>query len=131
MKRILIAALMVGAVAIPASAGAKSPITQTISGTRLDISATGEVTRVPDVAIINAGVVTKSATAGAALQEAAKRRERDRAALKAAGVADRDIQTSNISLNPDYRYVNNEPPAITGYSASNQVTVRFREIRNA
>src|SRR4051812_21310549 len=126
MKRILLAALMVGAVAIPASAGAQSAITQTISGTRLDISATGEVTRVPDVAIINAGVVTKSATAGAALQEAAKRMERVRAALKAAGIADRDIQTSNISLNPDYRYVNNEPPVITGYSASNQVTVRFR-----
>ncbi|GAA3904586.1 SIMPL domain-containing protein [Sphingomonas limnosediminicola] len=131
MKRILIAALMFGTAALPAPAGAQSTINQTIAGTRLDISATGEVMRVPDVAIISAGVVTKSATAGAAMQEAASRMQRVRAALKAAGVADRDIQTSNISLNPDYRYVNNEPPVITGYQASNQVSVRFREIAKA
>lgn len=131
MKRILIAALMFGTAALPAPAGAQSTINQTIAGTRLDISATGEVMRVPDVAIVSAGVVTKSATAGAAMQEAASRMQRVRAALKAAGVADRDIQTSNISLNPDYRYVNNEPPVITGYQASNQVSVRFREIAKA
>ena len=41
-------------------------IAQTIAGTRLDISATGEVTRVPDLAIISAGVVTRSATASGA-----------------------------------------------------------------
>jgi uncharacterized protein YggE len=131
MKRILIAALMIGAAALPAPASAQSTINQSIAGTRLDITATGEVIRVPDVEIINAGVVTKSATAGAAMQEAAARMQRVRSALKAAGVADRDIQTSNISLNPDYRYVNNEPPVITGYQASNQVSVRFREIANA
>ena len=57
--------------------------------------------------------------------------QRVRAALKAAGVEDRDIQTSNISLNPEYRYVNNQPPQLTGYSASNTVTVRFRDIANS
>jgi uncharacterized protein YggE len=50
------------------------------------------------------------------------------AALKRAGVAERDIQTSSISLSPQYRYAQNEPPVITGYQASNQVTVRFRDI---
>ncbi len=56
--------------------------------------------------------------------------ERVRAALKRAGIADRDIQTSNISLNPEYRYQENQPPQLTGYTASNQVNVRFRDIRN-
>ena len=56
---------------------------------------------------------------------------RVRAALTRAGVADRDIQTSNINLNPDYAYENNRPPRLTGYNASNQVTVRFRDIANA
>ena len=53
------------------------------------------------------------------------------AALKRAGVEDRDIQTSNISLNPEYRYVENQPPQLTGYTASNQLTIRFRDIRNS
>ena len=106
----------------------QASITQTIAGTRLDISATGEVTRVPDVAIITAGVVTRSATASGGAPEAATRMERVRAALKRAGVADRDIQTSNISLNPEYRYAENQPPQLTGYTASNQLTIRFRDI---
>jgi uncharacterized protein YggE len=131
MKYALLAALMLGAVPMAAEAQQTPSITQSISGTRLDLSATGDVTRVPDLAIISAGVVTKSATASGALQQAAARMERVRAALKGAGIADRDIQTSNISLNPEYRYVNNQPPQLTGYTASNQVTVRFRDIANA
>ena len=56
------------------------------------------------------------------------RMERVRAALKRAGIADRDIQTSSINLNPDYRYDENQPPVLTGYQASNNVNVRFRDI---
>jgi hypothetical protein len=53
------------------------------------------------------------------------------AALKRAGVADRDIQTNNVSLNPEYRYIENQPPQLTGYSANNQLTVRFRDVRSS
>jgi uncharacterized protein YggE len=133
MKQTLIAALMLGAalLAAPAAAQPAQSITQSITGTRLDVNATGEVTRVPDVAVISAGVVTKSSTAQAALQQAAARMERVRAALKSAGVADRDIQTSNINLEPQYVYENNQPPRLTGYSATNQLSIRFRDIANA
>ena len=48
--------------------------------------------------------------------------------MKRAGVADRDIQTSNVSLNPEYRYPQNESPQLTGYTATNQLTIRFRDI---
>ena len=131
MKHALLAGLALGAAAI-ASTGAdaqQSTITQTIAGTRLDVSATGEVTRVPDVAVITAGVVSRDATATEAIQDAATRMERVRAALKKANVADRDIQTTNVSLSPEYRYPENQSPQLTGYSASNQVTVRFRDIK--
>ena len=128
MKNLLIAALMIGA-ALPSAAQAQqATINQSIAGTRLDVTATGEVARVPDVAIISTGVVTKSPTASGAISQAASRMARVRAALKAAGVKDRDIQTSNLSLNPDYRYDNNQPPKLVGYQASNTVTVRFRDI---
>src|SRR5437016_2513288 len=133
MKRHFLAALLLGAVSLPAAANAQQApsITQTIAGTRLDISATGEVTRVPDIAIISAGVTTRSVTATGAIQDAAERMQRVLAALKRAGIADRDIQTSSVSLNPEYRYVENQPPQLTGYTASNQLTVRFRDIRSS
>jgi uncharacterized protein len=133
MKSPLIAALLLGAASLPAAAAAQpaSTITQTIAGTRLDISATGDVTRVPDVAIISTGVVTRSTTATGAIQDAAERMQRVVAALKRAGVEDRDIQTSNLNLNPEYRYPENQSPQLVGYTASNQLTIRFRDIRNS
>ena len=132
MRHALLAALMLGAASFPAAAQPQqSPtFTQAVSGTRLDISATGEATRVPDIAAISAGVVTRASTAKAALSQNAVKMDRVRAALKRAGIADRDIQTSNISLNPEYRYVENQAPRLTGYQASNQVNVRFRDIAN-
>jgi hypothetical protein len=132
MKHAVICALMLGAVTWTAPAAAQqASITQTIAGTRLDINATGEVTRVPDVAIISAGVITRSTTATGALQDAANRMQRVVAALKAAGIADRDIQTSNVSLSPEYRYPENQSPQLTGYTASNQLTISFHDIRNS
>jgi uncharacterized protein YggE len=132
MKNVLVAALMLGAAALPTAAAAQqSTINQTIAGTRLDINATGEVTRVPDVAVISAGVVSRSATASAALQQTASQMQRVLAALKRAGVEDRDIQTSHVSLNPEYRYPQDQAPQLVGYTASNNVTVRFRDIRNS
>lgn len=130
MRNALIAALVLGAVAMPSAAAAQqASITQAIAGTRLDITATGEVMRVPDVAVISAGVVSRSATASGALQDAANRMSQVLAALKRAGVEDRDIQTSNVSLNPEYRYPENQSPQLVGYTATNNVTVRFRDVR--
>src|SRR5437588_12879207 len=122
MKRIFLATLLLSAASLPAAADAQQTpgITQTIAGTRLDISAPGEATRVPDVAIISAGVVTRSPTATGAIQDAADRMQRVRAALKRAGIQDRDIETSNVSLNPEYRYVADQPPQLVGYTAANQ-----------
>ena len=132
MRNALIGALALGALAWTAPAAAQqASITQTIAGTRLDVNATGEVTRVPDVAIISAGVVSRAATATAALQDSANRMSQVLAALKRAGVEQRDIQTSTVSLNPEYRYPENQSPQLTGYSANNQLTIRFRDIRNS
>jgi uncharacterized protein YggE len=132
MKKVILTALLFGAGLMPAPAAAQqATITQTIAGTRLDVNATGEVTQVPDVAIISAGVVSRATTASAALQDTANRMDRVLAALKRAGVADRDIQTSSVNLNAEYRYPENQAPQLVGYTASNTVTIRFRDIRNS
>ena len=91
------------AAAIPAAASAQPAPTATIAGTRLDVVATGEASRVPDLARISAGVVAVAPTASAALAENGRRMAAVRAALRAAGIADRDVQTSQVELNPQYR----------------------------
>jgi uncharacterized protein YggE len=127
MKTVLGSAMMVAAMASPAMANAE--VTQTvISGTRLDITARGDVHRIPDIAVISAGVTTNAADAANAMQDNANRMSRVLAALKKAGVAAKDVSTSSINLAPQYRYVENQAPVIVGYQASNQVTVRFRDI---
>lgn len=108
---------------------ASSPSVST--GTRLDVVASGEVAAVPDVATIGAGVVSQAATAAAAMNDNARRTAATVAAIRKAGVADRDIQTTAISLSPQYRYSDNQPPQITGYQASSRVSVRFRDVKAA
>lgn len=101
------------------------------TGTILDVTAEGRTTRVPDVATIRAGVVSQAPTAAAALADEAARMTRVLAALRGAGIAARDIQTATVSLQPQYRYADGQPPAVTGYQASNSVGVRFRDIARA
>src|SRR5688572_30710880 len=123
------AALLAAAVTTAAGPAAAQPNeVRPISGTRLDVVATGDVARVPDLVRINAGVVTQAPTAVEAIRQNAARMEAVRAALRAAGIADRDIQTSTLNLNPNYRYAENQPPQLVGYQAVNEVSVRFRDI---
>ena len=130
MKSIWLGLALCAAAPTAAAAQAVQAPMPAIAGTRLEVSATGEATRVPDLAIISAGVVTRQATATAAIQENAARMERVLSALKRAGIEERDVQTSSINLNPEYRYQENRAPQLVGYSASNQVSIRFRDIRN-
>lgn len=125
-------ASVVLAVAVPAAAQDRGTLmTPAIQGTRLDIVASGDVDAVPDLATIGAGVVTQAPTAALAMSENARRSAATVAAIRKAGVADRDIQTTSVSLSPQYRYAENQPPVITGYQASSRVSVRFRDIKAA
>ena len=81
-------------------------------GTLLSVSAEASSKRVPDVATISTGVVTRGADSNAAMRQNADQMAKVMAALKAAGIAERDIQTSGINLNPNYKYVENAPPTI-------------------
>ncbi|WP_213437786.1 MULTISPECIES: SIMPL domain-containing protein [Lysobacteraceae] len=97
-------------------------------GTLLNVSAQAESKRVPDVATVSAGVVTQAADANAAMRANAVQMDKVMAAIRAAGIAERDIQTAGISIQPQYRYAENQPPVITGYQASNTVNLKVRDI---
>jgi uncharacterized protein YggE len=120
--------LMPAVLAVATPALAQTTPTILPDAALLDVSAEGRTARVPDVATIRAGVVTQGQTAAAALSENATRMARVLAALKQAGVAQRDIRTASVALNPQYRYTEGQPPAVTGYQASNSVSIRFRDV---
>lgn len=85
----------------------------------------------PDEATITVGTQAKGSTASAALEANKARTERMVAAIRAAGIASKDIQTQGVSLNPDYRYetVNGRgEQRFVGYQANNSVQVKTREI---
>jgi len=96
--------------------------------TTLNLSAYGETRIAPDKATINLGVVTEAPTAAGALAANSEKMTTVIAALRKAGIADKDIQTSGLNLNAQYDYVQNEPPKLRGYQASNQVTVTVNDL---
>jgi len=124
------AVITLSSIAVAPALAQTMPVAPTVipDGTLLDVTATGKTTRVPDLATIRAGVVTQAATAAAALSDNANRMSAVLSALKRAGVQPRDIATANVSLQPQYRYEDNKPPVITGYQATNNVSIRFRDI---
>ena len=97
-------------------------------GTLVTVSAHGEARHAPDIATLSTGVVTLAPDAKAATRLNAERMSAVVAAIEAAGIAKKDVQTSGVSLSPDYSYAPNQPPRIKGYSASNTVNVTVREI---
>lgn len=94
----------------------------------LNLSAYGEVKTAPDMATINFAVVTEATTAAEAMSQNATRMNQVMAALRRAGIEARDVQTSGLNLSAQYDYVQNEPPRLRGYQASNQVTVIINDL---
>lgn len=119
---------LVGALLLGAAAPALAQTDATFKATTFSLSAYGETRVAPDMATINLGVQTDAPTAAEALKANGARMNQVMAALKKAGIAERDIQTSNLNLNAQYAYEQNQPPKLTGYQASNQVTITVRDL---
>ncbi|HEV2531049.1 SIMPL domain-containing protein [Phenylobacterium sp.] len=131
MKRFLSAAALAFAVVITAAqvAFAQVPSDARFAATTLNLSAYGDVKAAPDMATITLGVQTEAATAALALAANAEQMNRVMAALKRDGIAERDIRTAQLNVNPKYVYEQNQPPRLTGYDASNQVTVTVHDLK--
>lgn len=94
------------------------------------ITVTGEgvVEAAPDIATLMIGVTTQGETAAGALASNSAALEAVLARLTATGIDARDLQTSNLSLNPNWTGYDNATPTISGYVASNMLTVRVRAL---
>jgi uncharacterized protein YggE len=125
-------AAMVALASLPAGAQEMPRPPMPPEGTMLEIAAEGHSTHVPDLAVIEAGVTTQAPTAAAALSQNNAQMARVIAALRQSGVAERDVQTSSLSLQPQYRQAKDgQTQEIFGYQASNTVTLRFRDVARA
>ena len=94
------------------------------------VTLTGEATVgvAPDTAVIRIGVIRQEKTAREAGEANARQMTSVLAAIKASGIAERDIQTSRLSLQPQYDPNKGGTARLTGFQATNQVTVRIRDI---
>lgn len=130
----LIAATMAAALVFPALACAQEDRGETaprIEAGKLFLSAAGEVAAAPDMARVTAGVVAEADTASDAMADQRERMNAVMEELRSAGVPEADIQTTGIDLSPVYASYDRQQqqgPRITGYRASNRVTVIARDL---
>jgi len=99
----------------------------------VNVSGEGEVSLAPDMAMMQLGVVSEAKDAAAALKANNQAMAKVLQALKDKGLADRDLQTSGFQITPRYRQVpenkaSSQPPVIEGYSVSNGLTIRVRDL---
>lgn len=130
MRAAAVAGLLVTAAAPAAALAQTAPSTaeSMFRATTFNLSAYGETRIAPDMATINLGVQTEAATAAEAMRANAQKMNAVIAALGRAGIAAKDIQTSSLNLSAQYKYEQNQPPKLSGYQASNQVTVRVQDL---
>jgi uncharacterized protein YggE len=96
----------------------------------ITVTGTGEVDRRPDMARVNVGVVTQENTAADALSKNTEAVDKLMVVLKGQKIAEKDIQTSNFSVSPQYDYdrSSQRSPRLTGYRVTNQVRIAVRKI---
>lgn len=113
----LVAALSLAA---PALADTHAPL--------ITVTGTGTVNAPPDIATLMIGVTTQADTAAAALAANSTALDGVLARLTTAGIAQRDMQTSSLSINPNWTGYDSSAPVISGFVASNQLTVTVRDL---
>ncbi|MGO4112681.1 SIMPL domain-containing protein [Rhizobium ruizarguesonis] len=99
----------------------------------ISVTGDGESSIAPDMAVVNLAVVKQAKTAREALDENNKAMNDVLAALKSGGIAERDLQTSGFSIQPQYNYPQpvdgqQQQPQLIGYQTINSITVRLRDL---
>ncbi len=126
---LLAVALLAGAckgdttVNVPAQGGAVSD--------GITVSGEGQVRSTPDLMTMSIGIEVEERTVAEARTAAADAATSLIDSLKSNGIAEKDIQTTSVSIYPRYTYPQNDQPRIIGYTAANQLTVKVRDLDRA
>ena len=123
---VLVLAVLAGVVGLLYARPATAQTNVGVPGMRqVTVVGHGEIKGRPDTATVQIGVETEAATAKEALAQNTTQAQAIQAQLVKLGVAEKDIQTSNFSINPAYGSDNRQ---VTGYHVSNMVTVKIRDL---
>lgn len=128
MSRSLLALAMM----VPFIAGSPALAQEIDMRSKINVLGEGEARVSPDMAVISLAVFKEAETAREAMDQNNSDMAAVIAALKEEGIEAKDLQTSGLSINPQYVYPNDrnseEKPRITGYQVTNSLTVRVRDL---
>ena len=120
--------LIVALVLASALAPAVPALSRAETAGQITVTGSGLVDQAPDMASFSIGVMTRGDTAAVAMDENSAEMARVIARITGAGVEARDVQTSGLSLNPDWASSSSGQPRLNGYVAMNMVSVRVRAL---
>ena len=126
MRVVVVALAAVTAAGAWASARAddKQPLVPSIT-----VVGSGKATAGPDMAEVQVGVVTQADSAAKALEDNNAAMDKLFKTLEARGITKKDIQTSNFSVQPQYKQPQpGQKPEVAGYQVSNQARVKVRQL---
>lgn len=129
----LFALSLAAATALPFAAQAQDAAAAKPREATIIVTGEGSAEVAPDMAVVDLGVVKDAKTAREALDANNKAMAEILAALKEAGIEERDVQTSGFMINPQYQYPQsstgeNPPPVLIGFQVTNTVTLRVRDL---
>lgn len=134
-SNLMIAVIVVGVVALlglilQLTGGGRSVMAAGPANQGIIVNGEGETSVKPDLAKVNLGLEAEAATAQEAQRKNADQMTKIVAGLKALGLAEKDIQTTDFSLFPNRQYDKESGhEKLTGYRATNQVTVTVRDLK--
>ncbi len=128
----VVAAVILGAIALGAAAGksgaaASPPASCGPTSPKLTVHGTGDAVATPDLLTIVVQVTATGPNATVALATDNTKATAVVTALRSGGAQDKDIQTSNLSLQPQFSYPKGVP-TVTGYQAVNAITATLHDI---
>jgi hypothetical protein len=124
MKHRAVSAVAIAAVTLFAAPAAA----QTVPPAAISVTGEASVSVPPDLALVDGGVTSEAKTAREASDANNTAMGKVMLALKTAGIDQKDVQTSRLSLQPQYAPNRPGPSPVVGYRASNRVTIRVRDV---
>src|SRR5260370_29457368 len=118
----------IAVVALLASTGFAAASSPTQPPPSITVTGNGKIVYVPDVGYIHFGVSSNGYSAAEAWKKNAEIVKKIFAELKKQGVEDKDLKTSNISVQPRYEYKKDQPPKFLGYTVSYDLSVTVRKL---
>jgi uncharacterized protein YggE len=120
---------MIGRIVLGAALLAAAPAAaQSVPQQAIIVTGDATISVPPDLARIEGGVSTEAKTAREAAEANNVAMGKVLLALRGAGIDEKDVQTSRLSLQPQYTPNRPGPASVTGYLATNRVTVRLRDV---